>query len=258
MQFDLISDIHIDKWPIEDQIDWEGRSTSLVAVVAGDVSGNLKQSYETILEISKHYKHVIYTDGNHEHANRPGIEARRLEMAALLHKYRNISYLYRKVVILDSVAFIGCNGWFDYEFCEPYISRDFAINQLIDQEDNRELIMEQWNSAIEDGEFLSNAVAETSINPSIKSIVLVTHTLPNRRLRDMNTRSTRDLVLQGNTYMENVPNFDLDKKIKVWCYGHVHRCNDRMIDDIRYVSNPRGIPQHMDSQKIYYPLCIKC
>jgi predicted phosphodiesterase len=258
MQFDLISDIHVDKWPASHQIEWEGRSTSLVAVVAGDVSSSPKQAYETVLEISKHYRHVIYTDGNHEHNEQQGIEQRRIEMAARFGKYRNVTYLHRRMTILDGVAFIGCNGWFDYEFCEPIIPRNVAIENLIVEGRDKDLIMEQWTAAVEDGEFLGNAIAELSTNASVKSIVVVTHTLPHRQLRNNRSNSIRDLVLQGNTYMENVPNFDVNNKIKIWCYGHVHQCEDRTINDIRYISNPRGIPEHSGSQQIYYPIAIKC
>lgn len=259
MQFDLISDLHLEHW--QDQIEWTGMPTSLVAVITGDISQDLDMTYRTVLEISKHYKHVVFVDGNHEHGF-PGkdINIRRAAISEKFGKYRNISYLFRNTVILDSVAFIGCNGWWSYDFCEPYASKQDAIDFQAAKGLDHESIMEQWNTAVEDSEFICNTVGICTNNPEIKSIVVVTHTVPNRQLSWMPEPVDLMPVMgtQGSSYLESVPMHDTNNKIKVWCFGHVHHPQDREIDGIRYVSNPRGIPGHLGSQQVYFPKFIKC
>jgi hypothetical protein len=38
MDFDLISDLHIDQWPADQKLSFRGLGTSLNCIVAGDVS----------------------------------------------------------------------------------------------------------------------------------------------------------------------------------------------------------------------------
>ena len=258
MQFDLISDLHIERWSHDKQINWEGLGTSLVAVIAGDVSLDLNTTYSTVLEISKHYRHTIFVDGNHEHAGKGNIHARKQEIANRFGKYRNISYLFKNTLVLDGTAFIGANGWYSYDFCEPYISKQDCIDTLVMSGKDQDVLMEQWNTAIEDAEFLSSAVMNCSADSSIKDIVLITHTLPHQDLTWMPSYDDiASLGLQGSSYLQTVSDHDVNSKIKVWCYGHVHQANDRTIDGIRYVSNPRGLPGQTGAQEIYYPKYIK-
>jgi predicted phosphohydrolase len=260
MQFDLISDLHIDFWPAEYQVNWQGIPTSLVAVIAGDVSRNPEITYSTVLEISKHYKHVLFVDGNHEHNDRGNINIRREEIAELFSKYRNITYLYRNTTVLDGVAFIGCNGWWSYDFCEPYVGKSDCIQYMTDViGKDPDVLMEQWHMAIEDAEFLGSAVKICSEDPTVKKIVLVTHTIPNRHFAwhppgpDVAT-----MGLQGSSYLPAVLDSDVNSKIKVWCFGHLHQKHDENIFGVRYISNPRGVPTNLGSQKIYYPYYVKC
>ena len=259
MQFDLLSDIHVEDWAENQQIEWAGLGTSLIAVVAGDVSRDLDVVYKTVLEISKHYKHVIYLDGNHEHNGFGDIDARRSEIADRFRKYRNITYLFRNPVVLDSTAFIGCNGWYSYDFCEPMVTKQDCFGYMLDHGRDQNIMLEEWQMAMEDADFLSSAIKQCNADPTIKNIVVVTHTVPNKKLAWIPPTydSIPKMGMQGSSYLENVLAKDIEKKVKVWCFGHLHQAHDQMIDGIRYVSNPRGIPAHPGSQPIYFPKYIK-
>ena len=258
MQFDLISDLHIETWG-DQQVNWEGLGTSLIAVIAGDISQDIDETYSTVLDISKNYKHVVYLDGNHEHRNQPNITRRREEIAEMFGKYRNITYLYRNTIVLDSTAFIGCNGWYSFDFGEPYVVKQECWHWLMDHGRDEDLLIEQWQMAMEDAEYLSNAVQHCSMDNTIKDIVLVTHTVPNRKLAWFPDSGIpiETMSLQGNSFLENVLIHDTMSKVKVWAFGHLHHTHDQMIDGIRYVSNPRGTPGDRLSQAIYYPKFIK-
>ena len=62
--FDLISDLHV--LP-EDDFSWEGQATSLIAIVAGDVSKDRATTVAVLKEIASKYRQVFYLDGNTEH-----------------------------------------------------------------------------------------------------------------------------------------------------------------------------------------------
>ena len=258
MQFDLISDLHVETWKAEDQPSWEGLGTSLVAVVAGDVSRDINLMYQTVVDISQHYKHVVYVDGNHEHDSKGGINDRREEIADMFRKYRNITYLYRATIILDNTAFIGSNGWCSYDFCEPMMSKQECFHDLIDLGKNQDVMFEQWEMAMEDADYLAKTVNICSRDNTVKQIVLVTHTAPLRQLAWL--PKSNDYYLlgeQGSSFLEGVLEADVNKKIKTWAFGHIHRPVDQVINGIRYVSNPRGVPGHHLAQTIYYPKYIK-
>ena len=260
MQFDLISDLHVEQWAANQQMDWSGLGTSLIAVVAGDVSRDLDLTYRTVVDISKHYRHVIYVDGNHEHDGRRGINERRVEIRDRFSKYRNITYLFRETVILDNTAFIGSNGWYSYNFCEPMMSKQECVHNLVHHKNkSQDLIFEQWEMAMEDADFIRNTVNICSTDVTVKDIVLITHTVPNRQLAWIPDNDEIYLMgEQGSTYLEDVLRADVNDKVKAWCFGHLHSSQDQLINGIRYVSNPRGIPTHKTAKHIYYPQLIKC
>ena len=259
MQFDLLSDLHIESWPDAQQVQWSGLGTSLIAIIAGDVSRDLDLAYTTVLEISKNYKHVIYLDGNHEHDGLGNIDARRAEISNRFRKYRNITYMHRNPVVLDSTAFIGCNGWYSYDFCEPMISKQDCFDHFLQKGRNQDTMLEEWDAAVNDADFITGAIKQCNADDGIKDIVLITHTVPNRLLSWIPPEYDRipDMGMQGSSYLEQVLLADTKKKVKVWCYGHLHQPQDKIIDGIRYVSNPRGIPVHPGSQQVYYPKFIK-
>ena len=74
MKFDLISDLHKDFWNDNEQVNWDGIGTSLVACIVGDISYDTNITYRTIVDISKNYKYTIFVDGNHEHDNQCGFQ----------------------------------------------------------------------------------------------------------------------------------------------------------------------------------------
>lgn len=255
MQFDLISDLHIEFW--KKNIEWKGLGTSLVAVIAGDVSQDLDLAYHTVVEISKHYRHVIYVDGNHEHQKLGGINSRRDGIQEQLEKYRNITYLYRNTVVLDSTAFVGCNGWFSYDFCEPMMSKQECIYRMEQEGHDQQVLFEQWEMAMEDADHMANVISNLNADANVKDIVLVTHTVPNRLLSFYpGDDQIHKLGVQGSSFLENIPRSNTRNKIKVWAFGHVHQQVDHTIEGIRYVCNPRGIPAH-GNQTVYYPKFIK-
>ena len=86
MKFDLVSDLHNNFWPDDAKIKWEGIGTSLIAVVLGDINFDVEDTYRTVVDISKHYKYVIFVDGNHEHNNQCGFQEHNQQLKNELSK----------------------------------------------------------------------------------------------------------------------------------------------------------------------------
>jgi hypothetical protein len=239
-------------------LQWEGLGTSLVAVVVGNVAQDLDLMYQTVVDISRYYRHVVYVDGNLEHTTQVSINARRDEISSMFKKYRNITYLYRSTIILDSTAFIGSNGWCSYDFCEPTVSKQECFSYLENHGISQDSIFEKWEMAMEDSDYLNSTVNLCSRDSTVKQIVLVTAAVPLKQLAWLpNTESQCLLGEQGSSFLESAFAADVNSKINTWAFGRSMQSTDQIINKIRYVSNPRGWCGNELSQTIYYPKCIK-
>jgi hypothetical protein len=103
--------------------------------------------------------------------------------------------------------------------------------------------------------YMVNGVQKLQTHNDVKSIIMVTHTVPHPELiqHDLEIVHTWRYNSMCNSHMRNVLREDSESKIKTWCFGHYHRPVDTVIDGIRYVSNPRGRGDTPYSQMAYYP-----
>ncbi len=259
MDFDLISDLHIDQWPADQKINFKGLGTSLNCIVAGDVSQSIYTTRDFLYQLSDYYKQVIFVDGNHEHKpDYSDILSNCEWLEKELSKKKNITYLWDSTAVFGSTAIVGTNGWWTFDYCDPLISRleqiDFFCN---DYNLPHHVAVNIWDEAIENSEFLTNIVHEFNKVEKIEDIVVITHTLPRKDLIiPAQYMNTTDLAKLHNSQFEEVLKVDVNGKIKTWCFGHYHaEACDKELDGIRYVSNPRGRPD--DSIfPVYYPKLI--
>jgi hypothetical protein len=256
MQFDLINDLNIDKWPSTNQISWQGLGTSLVAVIAGNISYDLDKSYQTVLDISKYYRHVLFVDGINEHNNQPNINNTRNNIREKFSKYRNISYLYRNPIVLDQVAFIGANGWTSFDFGEPTLSKQDCFYELTAQGIPQDVIFEQWEMSLEDTAYIGEKVAKLTKDDTIKKIVIVTNTIPIREIGLLEKTNPLESAITGSSFLKDIVSRDQNKKIDYWVFGNTKKKVFQKISNITFISNPRG---NFTSQgnRHYYPELIK-
>lgn len=257
-KFDLISDLHNDTWSQNDKINWEGLGTSLVAVVLGDVSNNIDDTYETVVDISKYYKYVVYVDGNNEHNGQLNIQERTYLLKNKLSKYHNISVLNRGAIIIDGVAFVGANGWWTFNFCEPDISREECYLYFLQHGYyGQEFISEVLKTAKDDATILCEIVSKLNTDPAVKEIVMVTHTSPFKNFNYIpEGYHPANYGRCGSSFLSTVFGFDPKEKIKTWCFGHLHTEIDQTIHGIRYICHPRGRSEDSPSNKFYYPKLV--
>jgi hypothetical protein len=257
MHFDLCSDLHENFWPPEQNLKWEGLGTSLVAVVAGDISIDWDYSYKKLIEISKHYRHVIFVDGNHEHGYQPHLHKHCAEFQQKINQHNNITFLHKNVIILDDTAFVGCNGWWTYDFGMPETSVVECWNFLVANGYNEEKMAEIMAIAKIEARNLYSQVETFNDDPRINNIIVVTHTAPLHRFRFVpENLDQKHLGRSGNSLMQTVLLANTNKKIKAWCFGHEHCEIDEIVDGIRYICHPRGRPEE-GIGNVYFPKLIK-
>jgi UDP-2,3-diacylglucosamine pyrophosphatase LpxH len=255
--FDLISDLHVETW---DQFDWTGQPTSPYCVVAGDVARDHDLVAKTLEHLSQCYAGVFYIDGNDEH--RWQLENLGDSYKSLKNKIKStngVVYLQDNVVIINGVAILATNGWWSYDF-DPAIDYDVAQEWYKEYTQSSQSAVDTITGiAYHDSTYITNSVKKLQTHQEVKSIVMVTHTLPGSWLcnHDLDIADSPRFNYMGNPHLQMCLDEDTENKIKVWAFGHYHRSVDRDFGGIRYVSNPKGRGNTPWSQPAYYPKRIE-
>jgi len=252
--FDLISDLHLGP---TDSFDWTGRATSPVCVVAGDVAQDVEIVRETLEHLAQCYQAVLYIDGNNEH--RYSLDSFSDSYSILeqaIAGIANVVSLQDNCVIVNGVAFIGTNGWWTFDF-DPTIQDEQCRLWYCDVMDVSMPVAAAIHSmAYNDVAYLRNSIKKLQTHPDVKSIVLVTHTVPRTDLidHDIDITSTYKFNVMGNSLMQLVLDTDTEHKVKTWCFGHYHGSIDQHIGPVRYVNNCRGRVEDSDQwTPAYHP-----
>ncbi len=258
MQFDLASDLHTDRWPVDKQVDWAKHKQNDIIIIAGDVSDPTADVVAELKRIAAVYKTVLYVDGNHEH--RPFDEIPYLGNAALhaeIAKIPNVVFLRDKVFIQDGVAIIGRNGWWDYKIGEPYVTAE-QTREVYANNPNKPDPDVIATEAAADMHWLKSKVTQLQADDTIHSIIVVTHTAPHAGILSWNVypKQLKYTGFYGNSSMAEVLRADKEHKIKFWLSGHNHDCKDIVIGGVRFYTNPRGRPNDFNRED-YKPVALK-
>lgn len=233
--FDLISDLYVDEWEYE--MDWSAEPTSLMAVVAGDVSKDLDRTVHELQNISKYYRQVMFIDGDLEHNGVvDSVQSNRNYLSKKLSKIENLTYMHEQVLIVNHIAFVAANLWWSPESATTSIVDDHWI------EDMRLMSLHH-----EDLEYLRYTVQRLQESPDVSDIVLVSHTVPNREL--ILSKNNQFLASDASDYVEIE---DSKNKIKTWCFGHYPRPIKLKLAHCEYISNPKGKPETSSGLR-YHP-----
>jgi predicted phosphodiesterase len=256
--FDLISDLHVETW---DSFDWTAQATAPYCVVAGDVCRDRTLLIDTLTHLGKSYPGgVFYIDGNDEHRyyfDDLGKSYQELDQA--IKKIPNVVYLQDNVVIINGVAILGTNAWWTYDF-DPALDREQSVQFV---QDHYKITNFAAGSiagvAHHDAAYLINSVRKLQTHKEVKSIVLVTHTVPEPWIvsHDVDLADTWRFNSIGNSYISQALEQDTEHKIQTWCFGHYHRPVDQLHNGIQWISNPRGRGDTNWCQQVYYPRRIE-
>jgi len=211
--FDVISDLNLDP---EESFNWEGKATSLYCIIAGNISDDLRTIHQTLLHLSRLYQGVFYTAGSLEYEGAVNIPERTNDLSKICKTIRNVAYLHNHVVILDGIAIVGTNGWYNPTF-------DNIIPGT------EELDIERY----EDIGYLGNTLERLQLHLDVKKIVIVSHSVPGEELffgeepDHIHTVAPLKLALIK----------DLEGKVTNWIYGNYNKTVDIVLNNINYINN---------------------
>ena len=212
--FDVISDLNLSP---EESFNWEGKSTSLYCIVAGNVSSDLRTVLQTLAHLSKQYQGVFYTPGSLEYEDCDDINARTHDILSVCSKIHNLAVLHHNVVIIDGVAILGANGW-----GKDLLQEDDMAHSQIDMH------------RMEDTAYLHKSLEKLQRHLDVKKILVVSSAVPHR-----------------NLYFNEEPEFisgilplvaslvsDTESKVSNWVFGIHEKIVDTTINNINYCNNP--------------------
>jgi predicted phosphodiesterase len=273
--YDLCSDLHFDSYRAKllkglTSVEFARlkNAGSQVLVVAGDSANHYQRTLKLIRKAAKFYEYVVFVDGNHEHyeSKRPIHLAERY-LRLFSDRHPNLVFLDgQRVLRLGQTVFIGCNGWYDWQIMCPEISfADQFITWSGEQppwykgsswernnhgSNDRDIISRDLPirevilaKARMQADLLRKQVAQFSADPTIREIVVTTHTAPGRFCLEEKPYDMEHQRFNGSyansRYAEvlAVPNH----KIKLWNYGHTHNRKFLPHDcGVIFVNNARG------------------
>lgn len=107
--FQLISDLHLEKTNIKNNI----KKTSDILVLAGDIACDIRNSkkwYDMIYEYKEMFSHLIYVTGNHEYWDST-IEDTDKYLKSVSERWQNFHYLNNNGVCIKDRTYYGTTFW---------------------------------------------------------------------------------------------------------------------------------------------------
>ena len=243
MNIDIISDLHEDFWnlkipsllyldkSIDFPLNLAPSPNTDILIIAGNISGDLDISLQ-FLEHCRHvYKYVLFVDGDKEHhAKLPNMYSPTSIVTELSKSnFNNIYYLPVQPFLYNDVAIVGVSGWWNFSGSIPIQFEN--TNLSVDY--NNKLIRNIIKAASLDYEHLDHVLSQTESDPRIKTVIVVTHTPPHSECVDDNISTNLNALMQplvSGAY----------SKLKYWIFGHVKNPITLNINNIQFISNPRG------------------
>jgi hypothetical protein len=214
MKLALASDLYVDCYPDDQQIDWRlvRRWTGVdVLVIAGNLSVSAERTRIEVLAAREVFDRVIFVDGTHDH--RSG-----LRVPESWDPLRQFATMNEGVHFLDGGAGVlightlvcGVAGLHEHQATT-----------------------------------LARRVSEAAADQAIHEIVVVTHAPPHpggliSKDHDAAEGTSGDLA---SAALAPIWSDCLDGgKLTVWCFGHAPHALDFTDSGVRFVCNPRGRP----------------
>lgn len=213
---DLISDLNLAD---DEELNWEGKPTSLFCAVAGGISGNLKKVHQVLSHLGSIYRGVLYIDGKAEHHDIHAYETRIQQLKLLCEPIPNVIYLHNHVIILNGVAFVAINGWYNSNYQQlPEVDR-VIVDSL----------------RIQDMDYLNKTIRSLQHHHESKRICVISSSLPSEQLTFKDPEN--DLPDPVGIIMALLN--DTNNKVDHWLFGSYNKIIDGTYNNRRYVNNPK-------------------
>ena len=255
MEFDFVSDIHVDHHAKNDEIESFVKyllpnQPSKVLIVAGDFGHNYGPIVKLFEQLKSHYDEVLFCLGNHEFYRTQQFETRqKVNMIVSNLKSMGCKHLNGTVFDINGVKFGGSHGWYDGSYTKKYHGMNDDDVYLL------------WRGYMNDARKIDFNIFESGkIQEEYDKLhrirglvdVMVSHVCPtihNPNLPEkFKNPSTGFFSFDGDDIW-------FDSNIETWIFGHTHNqyCWSEFKSNgekIIFASNPIGYPGENSRQKI--------
>lgn len=225
INFDIISDLNLSE---NDKFEWDDKVTSLFCIVAGNVSDDLRIVEKTLTYLSTLYQGVFYIDGSLENLNLELRDDTISTLHKICKKINNTVYLHSNIIIFNGVAIIGVNGWYGNH-------HEYTLSDNLKIESMRR----------DDLVYLYNTIKRLQIHIDVKNIIVVSNSVPDKKLYFNEMDGFIDDIGPSIALKP-----DTEKKVKTWVFGTYNKMVEKSINNVLYVSNPKGQEQNYWAKRI--------
>lgn len=211
--FDVISDLYLSP---DDSFNWEGKATSLYCIVAGNISNDLRTIRQTLSHLGRYYQGVFYCMGSLEYEDCIDIDGRTKEIFKICATLRNTALLHQHVVIIDSIAIVGINGW--YGNTQP---ADLITEAKIETHRH------------EDIAYLKNSIEKLQRHLDVSKILVVSNSVPGPELYFGQEPEHAQAQIPIIIALEA----DTEKKVTHWVFGTYDKNTEVTLHDVNYINN---------------------
>lgn len=221
MKFSLVSDLHLDH--PQPRVPYHLLEERVI--VAGDTANGLEGL--KFLQKLRYKGHTVYAvDGNHEHYRNYSQGRFHTETTA---RFREEHKRYHD----EEVPVVLACGWYqvkDEEKWKDYMN-DSHMCMLTAEEVNHLAVLEFH--------FLQEKLQEWKVYQ--RKGVVVTHMAPCEETLNPDYYGDISNEWYWNPLMLPLLE-EFKEQILVWCHGHTHKAQDKIVNGTRVVCNPRGYP----------------
>jgi hypothetical protein len=247
--FDLISDLYLNDI---DDFSWEGKSTSLFCIVAGNISADRDVLFEFLDELKDYYECVFFVDGELEHKSFNGNFAKSYKnLEEGIDEIDRVVFMHENIIVLNGVTLVATNGWTTFDF-GGRVGVDENIRFLTERGILDEVhANEIFKMAITDQHYMYNSIETCQTLEDCENIIVITNTVPVKDFIEHRDEYAGTILgdISGNTGLVQCLTNDKASKVKAWIFGKFEDELDFVKNNIRYVSNP-GKGRSLDT---YFP-----
>lgn len=193
-----------------------------VLVLAGDIGCPFEKSYFVFLkEMSLLFPKIFLITGNHEYYKNT-IKTTNNKIREIVSQFHNITFLNNSIEVYNGYTFVGSTLWSNLSDLR-YLTCDRKSIKNITVDDINEL----HQTSID---FLQKTTNSNS------NVIVITHFLPSYTLCDPDYDKRYDQCYASSL------DFLIKEPVTHWFYGHTHRKNNTIINNVKLICNPIGYP----------------
>ena len=203
-----------------------------ILILGGDIGRICDSNYKNFIkDCSKRWKYILVILGNHEyHHKKKCMKVLNDEYNEYFNNFSNVYLLDNNFIVIDGWKFIGSTLW---SYPNKYLIDDILDFKKIHIERNKCISLDEYRDLYKYSvEYLLKEI-------NTDKIILITHfPIHNKGVskKEYETEENKDIY----SYFTNNLLNKFGKFNKISLFGHTHYSVDKVIEGVRFISNPIG------------------